>query len=85
MPAKSTPRASPIRLTVTLVHEGRAKWCANCVELPVYTHGKTRDEALGNMRKALDLYFETAENPEGDVLPAPEIVPLDYQPKRKSA
>ena len=41
-------------------------YIAQCLEVDVASQGRTRKEALDNLREALELYFED---------PGPEIVP----------
>lgn len=45
-------------------------WVAECPSLPgCLSQGKTREQALRNIREAIDLYVETLED---DGLPVPE-------------
>lgn len=45
-------------------------WVAECPSLPgCLSQGKTREQALQNIREAIDLYVETLED---DGLPVPE-------------
>jgi predicted RNase H-like HicB family nuclease len=45
-------------------------WVAECLSLPgCISQGKTRDEAITNIREAIELYVQTLEE---DGLPIPE-------------
>jgi predicted RNase H-like HicB family nuclease len=53
------------RLNASIVQEG--DWfVAQCIEVDVASQGQTEEEALANLREALELYFEP---------PTPTIVP----------
>lgn len=39
-------------------------WLAECLDYPVFTQGKTRDEALENLREAFILYAEDPDAQE---------------------
>jgi predicted RNase H-like HicB family nuclease len=57
------------KLTASIVREG--DWfVAQCLEVDVASQGETADEALANLREAVELYFEP---------PTPTIVP-DIRP-----
>ncbi len=44
-------------------------WCASCPSLPgCYSQGETQDEALANIREAIQAYIEALEQ---DGLPVP--------------
>ena len=52
-----------MRLTAAITHE--APWyVARCLEVEVASQGETVEEALANLREALELYFEDAPFPE---------------------
>lgn len=56
-----------MRLTAAVTHE--PPWyVARCLEVEVTSQGTTIDEALANLKEALELYFE-------DVSPRPTIEP----------
>lgn len=51
------------------------KWyIARCIEVDVASQGKTKDEALANLREALELHFE---EPRANILP--EIRQLEVE------
>lgn len=52
-----------MRLTAAITHE--APWyVARCLDVEVASQGETVDEALDNLREALELYFEDAPVPD---------------------
>ena len=53
-----------MRLTAAVTHEG-SWYVARCLEVEVASQGRTLDEALANLREALELYFEDEAPPEG--------------------
>lgn len=60
-----------LHLTAAVTHEG--DWyVARCLQAEVTSQGETIEEALANLREALELYFEDAPAPEvTDVITAP--------------
>jgi predicted RNase H-like HicB family nuclease len=59
--------------TASITQEG--EWfVAQCLEVDVASQGKTEEEALANLREALELYFEP---PTPTV--APEIRPVEVE------
>jgi predicted RNase H-like HicB family nuclease len=55
---------------VTLDHDGLGDVdVARCLAVEVATHGDTHEQALANLREALELYFEDSPVPEVDVNP----------------
>jgi predicted RNase H-like HicB family nuclease len=53
-----------MRLTAAVLHEAPL-YVARCLEVEVTSQGKTVEEALANLREALELYFEDQPLPEG--------------------
>ncbi len=52
-----------MRLTAAITHE--APWyVARCLEVEVASQGETVEEALENLKEALELYFEDAPVPD---------------------
>ena len=52
-----------MRLTAAITHE--SPWyVARCLEVEVASQGETIDEALANLKEALELYFEDAPAPD---------------------
>jgi len=63
-----------MRFTAAVTQE--APWyVARCLEIEVASQGNTVEEALSNLRKALELYFE--DRPLPDHIETPIIAPLD--------
>ena len=53
-----------MRLTAAVTHD--PPWyVARCLEVEVASQGLSVEEALANLREALELYFEDAPIPEG--------------------
>jgi predicted RNase H-like HicB family nuclease len=50
---------------------------ARCLAVEVASHGDTHEEALANLREALELYFEDSPVPEVDV--NPELASVDVR------
>jgi len=64
-----------MELTAAIVHEG--DWyVARCLDVEVTSQGETSDEALQNLKEALDLYFEDQELPTSIEKPLIVAVPL---------
>lgn len=62
-----------MRFTAIITHEGN--WfVARCAEVEVASQGKTIEEALDNLREALELYFEDERPPK---VGPPIIAPVD--------
>lgn len=52
-----------MRFTAAVAHEGN--WhVARCLDIEVTSQGETVEQALENLREALELYFEDSELPE---------------------
>jgi predicted RNase H-like HicB family nuclease len=65
-----------MRLTAAVTQDG--EWyVARCLEVEVASQGKTVEEALGNLREALELYFEDKNAPRP--LPSPIIASVDIE------
>ena len=63
-----------MRLTAAITHE--TPWyVARCLDVEVASQGETVEEALANLREALELYFEDAPMP--DVVEPPIIASVD--------
>lgn len=64
------------RMTAAITKEGNL-YVARCLEVEVTSQGATMDEALDNLKEALELYFED----QVDVNPpsSPIIAPLDVE------
>ena len=51
-----------MQLTAAITHEG-PWYVARCLDVEVTSQGETAEEALENLREALELYFEDAPAP----------------------
>jgi predicted RNase H-like HicB family nuclease len=51
------------------IYKGDKYLIAECVDLPVVTQGKTLDEAVENIREAIDLHLEGENLDEWDISP----------------
>jgi len=51
------------------IHKGDKYFIAECVDLPVVTQGKTLDEAVENIREAINLHLEGENLDEWDISP----------------
>jgi predicted RNase H-like HicB family nuclease len=63
-----------MRLTAAVTHE-EPWYVARCLEVEVTSQGETVEEALENLREALELYFEDQPLPEH--LETPIIAQVD--------
>ena len=52
-------------------------YVARCLAVEVTSHGDTQEQALANLREALELYFEDSPVPEVDV--NPELASVDVR------
>jgi predicted RNase H-like HicB family nuclease len=63
-----------VRLTATITPD-EGWYVARCLDVEVASQGRTIDEALDNLREALELYFEDTPFPEAHV--GPIVAPID--------
>lgn len=64
-----------IRLTASVTRDG--DWyVAQCLDVEVASQGRTIEEALANLREALELYFEDQPVPD---LSEPIIAPIEVK------
>jgi predicted RNase H-like HicB family nuclease len=63
-----------MRLTAAVTHEGDWR-VARCLEVEVASQAHTVEEAIADLREALELYFEDETLPEG--LEAPMIATVE--------
>jgi len=50
--------------------------CARCLDIDVFTQGKTIDEVINNLKEAVSLHLEDKNLPETSVLAMMELEPL---------
>jgi predicted RNase H-like HicB family nuclease len=65
-----------VRLTATVTRE-EDWYVSRCLEVEVTSQGHTVDEALANLREALELYFEDEPLPEAP--PQPIVAPIEIR------
>lgn len=65
-----------VRFTATITPED-GWYVARCIEIEVASQGRTIDEALANLREALELYFE--DEPAPEVQPEPIFAPVEIE------
>ena len=51
-------------------------YCARCLNLDVFTQGKTIDDVIKNLREAISLHLEDEKIPESSILAMMEVEPL---------
>lgn len=76
--AKKEPHKEGIPLRMTAAVTKEDKWyVARCLEVEVTSQGASMEEAMVNLREALELYFEDVE----PIAPyaSPIIAPLDVE------
>lgn len=65
-----------MRLTAAVTQDG-SWYVAKCLEVEVASQGTTVEEALANLREALELYFEDTDAPRP--MPSPIIAPVEIE------
>jgi len=51
-------------------------YCARCLNMDVFTQGKTIDEAMNNLKEAVSLHLEDEKLPKSSILAMMEVEPL---------
>ena len=51
------------------IYKGEKYYVAECLDLSVVTQGKTLDEAVANVREAIELHLEDENLADWDILP----------------
>lgn len=51
-------------------------YCAKCLDIDVFTQGKTIDEVVNNLKEAVSLHLEDEKLPETSILTIMEVKPL---------
>ncbi|MFC0007069.1 type II toxin-antitoxin system HicB family antitoxin [Micromonospora siamensis] len=57
------------RTLTAAVHQEDDWYVARCLELDVASQGETLDEALGNLREAVEVYLDEVQNPTIETTP----------------
>jgi predicted RNase H-like HicB family nuclease len=69
-------RTSTVQLTASVVQEG--EWfVARCVEVDAVSQGRSVEEALDNLKEALELYLE--DEPVPDLATKPIVAPVEVR------
>jgi predicted RNase H-like HicB family nuclease len=63
----------------SVVYKEGKYWVAQCLNVDVSSFGKSEEEALENLREALDLYFDDNDQPEIGEVGKPEVKGLTLQ------
>lgn len=72
------PQTMSASRTLTAAVSKDGEWyVARCLEVEVTSQGETVDEALANLREALELYFEDEADPVD--LQHPLVTPIEFQ------
>ena len=48
-------------------------YCVRCLDVDVFTQGKTLDEAVGNLKEAIELHFHDDPEAASDFAPNPSL------------
>lgn len=56
------------------IHKGEKKYVAECLEIDAVSQGDTVDEAIKNIKEAIELYFQEEKVAEIDLPKEPSIV-----------
>jgi predicted RNase H-like HicB family nuclease len=71
-------RVVRLPVVVTLERDDLGEvYVARCLAVEVASHGDTHEQALANLREALELYFEDSPVPEVDA--NPELASVDVR------
>lgn len=57
------------KIILVKISRGEKYYVAECIDLPVVTQGKTLDEVVENIRKAIDLHLQGENLKDWDILP----------------
>jgi predicted RNase H-like HicB family nuclease len=64
-----------------VIQKGESHYVAECVEIPVVTHGKTLDETMANLQEAVSLHLEGEDLAEMGLAQNPTIlVTMELEP-----
>lgn len=56
------------------IYKGEKYYVAECLDLPVVTHGKTLDELAANLKEAIALQLEGENLADFDLAPEPSVL-----------
>jgi predicted RNase H-like HicB family nuclease len=63
----------------SVIYQEDKFWVAQCLNVDVSSFGDSEDEALVNLKEALELYFEDIDQPEISEVGRPEVKGLTLQ------
>jgi predicted RNase H-like HicB family nuclease len=63
----------------SVVYQENRFWVAQCLNVDVSSFGNSENEALDNLKEALELYFEDIDQPEISEVGRPEVKGLTLQ------
>ncbi len=66
-----------LNLTYIIWKEGKY-YVSQCLNLDISSFGKTKKEALENLKEALELYFEDIKSPKVSKIEKPEVVDSSF-------
>ncbi|AEJ41801.1 protein of unknown function UPF0150 [Sulfobacillus acidophilus TPY] len=66
----------PVRFTAAITHEG-PWYVARCLEVDIASQGESLEQALDNLREALELYFE--DKPLTELPMTPILAPVTIE------
>ncbi|GAA3441089.1 type II toxin-antitoxin system HicB family antitoxin [Planomonospora venezuelensis] len=66
-----------VRLTATVTPDDEGWYVARCLQVEVTSQGRTVDEALANLREALELYYE--DEPAPEAYEQPIVAPVEIR------
>ena len=68
------------------IHKGETHYVAQCLEIAVFTQGKTLDETIANLEEAVALHLEGEDLEELGLAPNPTLlVTLELEPSPRVA
>ncbi|MFI6451387.1 type II toxin-antitoxin system HicB family antitoxin [Streptosporangium amethystogenes] len=65
------------RFTAIITPDDEGWYVARCLQVEVTSQGSTVDEALANLREALELYFE--DEPAPEIFEQPIVAPVEIR------
>lgn len=56
------------------IYKGDKQYVAEGLNVPVVSQGKNLDEAVANIKEAIDLHFENEDFADYDLMPHPQVL-----------
>ena len=69
----------------TVIYFDGKYFCARCIEVDVFTQGKTLDETLKNLKEAVSLHLENLPLKEFNLAPHPSLLVMIEEPLSHAA